>query len=43
MKFRDRDGWPVERFIDRPFTNFIRLLLHTSIRKTWRYRRRVHD
>ncbi len=27
--FLDRYGWPVERIQGRPFTNLIRLLLHT--------------
>lgn len=27
--FLDRDGWPVVRMKGRPFTNAVRLLLHT--------------
>ena len=29
IEFFDALGWPVERFIGRPVTNFIRLCLHT--------------
>jgi len=25
----DRYGWPVERIIGRPITNFLRILIHT--------------
>lgn len=35
FKFRDKLGWPVERIIGRPITNFLRLLIHTNIRRTW--------
>jgi activator of HSP90 ATPase len=38
MKLRDKYGWPIELFIGKPITNFIRLLVHTNIRKTWRLR-----
>lgn len=38
MKFRDKYGWPVERIIGKPITNFIRLMIHTNIRKTWEQR-----
>ena len=37
---RGKDGFPVEGFYNRPFTNFIRLLLHTDIVRTWKWR---HD
>lgn len=37
---RDSYGWPVELFKDRPITNFIRLLIHGSINKTWSLRKR---
>jgi len=30
MVFLDKHGWPVERIIGRPITNFIRLVLHTK-------------
>lgn len=29
IEFFGADGWPVERFIGRPVTNLIRLVLHT--------------
>lgn len=31
---RDRWGWPVERIKGKPITNFIRLVLHTNLRRT---------
>ena len=36
MIIRDKLGWPVEKFVDRPFTNFIRILIHGNIRQTYR-------
>ena len=39
---RDRNGWPVERIKGRPITNCIRLLLHTSIVRTWKHRHAVN-
>ncbi len=41
MELRDRYGWPVERFIGRPIINFIRLLIHTNLRATWKYRNKA--
>jgi hypothetical protein len=38
VKLRDKYGWPVERVIGAPVKNFIRLLIHTSIRQTLRWR-----
>ncbi len=38
MKPRDKYGWPVERIIGKPITNFIRLLIHTNLKATWKYR-----
>lgn len=36
---RDVFGWPVETYKGfYPLTNFIRLVLHTSPSKTWKYR-----
>jgi hypothetical protein len=34
MTWRDSYGWPVERIKGRRVTNFIRLLLHTSLWQT---------
>lgn len=34
MKFRDKYGWPVELFIGKQITNFIRILIHANIKKT---------
>ena len=39
MILRGKDGWPVELLIGRPITNAIRLLIHTSIRETWKRRK----
>jgi len=39
MTWRDKYGWPVELFIGRPFTNFVRILLHGDIWKTLRPKR----
>ena len=33
----DRYGWPIERMVGRPVTNFFRILLHGSVRQTLRY------
>ena len=38
MKLRDKYGWPVDIFSNRPITNFIRRILHTDYVATWRYR-----
>ena len=38
MTFRDKYGWPVERVKGRPITNFIRLLFHTDLAWTFRYK-----
>jgi hypothetical protein len=38
MILRDKYGWPVERIIGKPITNFIRLILHANIRQTWHHR-----
>lgn len=43
MKLRDRYGWPVTHFRNRPFVNFIRYLLHTNVRQTWRLRNFVQQ
>ena len=43
MKLRDKYGWPVERIKGRPFVNFIRLLLHTNIKQTWKKRNIKYD
>jgi hypothetical protein len=39
MKFRDKRGWPIERIKGRPVTNFIRLLIHTNLKKTLFHKR----
>ena len=39
MILRDRYGWPVELIIGYPVKNFIRLLIHTNIFKTWKHRK----
>lgn len=36
MIIRDKLGWPVEKLVGRPFTNFIRILLHCNIKQTYR-------
>ena len=36
MIIRDKFGWPVEIFVGRPVTNFIRRLLHGNIKQTYR-------
>lgn len=41
MKIRDNLGWPVETFKNKPFTNFLRYLIHGSIKNTWKLRN--HD
>lgn len=38
MKLRNKHGWPVTSFTGRQVVNFIRYLLHTNIRQTWRLR-----
>jgi len=38
---RDSYGWPVVFIAGSPITNVIRLLLHTSVRKTWEMRKRT--
>ena len=35
MTIRDKLGWPVETIYNRPFTNFIRLLLYGNIKQTF--------
>jgi hypothetical protein len=40
MILRDKYGWPVETIENRPFTNFIRLVLHTNLWMTWTRRNR---
>lgn len=42
MILRDKYGWPVERIRGRWFTNIIRLILHTSLRQTWKRRKCIH-
>lgn len=37
MILRDKLGWPVEFFKNRPITNIIRAILHTNIKQTIRY------
>lgn len=39
-QLRDKYGWPVERVTGRPVLNFIRLLIHANLRRTWKQR---HD
>ena len=34
MTFIGKDGYPVETIKGRPFTNLIRILIHTSIKQT---------
>lgn len=34
MTFIGKDGYPVETIKGRPFTNLIRILVHTSIKQT---------
>lgn len=36
MKLRDKYGYPVERIKGKKLTNFIRLLIHTNIKQTWK-------
>ena len=36
MIIRDKYGWPVELFIGRKITNVIRLMLHGSVKQTWK-------
>lgn len=43
MKLRDKYGWPVTHFRGRPIVNFIRYLLHTNLRQTWRLRNFVQQ
>jgi len=35
MILRDKLGWPVVRIKGRPIVTFLRLLIHTNIRRTW--------
>lgn len=37
MILRDKLGWPVEFYKNRPITNIIRALLHTNIKQSYRY------
>ena len=36
MTIRDKLGWPVEKFVGRPFTNFMRTCLHVNLKQTYR-------
>lgn len=38
MHLRDKYGWPVERIKGKHITNFIRLLILTDIKQTWKRR-----
>lgn len=38
MKLRDKYGWPLEMFSNRPVINFFRYLILTDVIATWRYR-----
>jgi hypothetical protein len=35
MTIRDKLGWPVEKFVGRPLTNFARVVLHGNIKQTY--------
>ena len=35
MIWRDKLGWPVEMVKGRRILNFVRLLIHTNLRRTW--------
>ena len=37
MIYCDKWGFPVELFENRPVTNLIRIVIHTSIYQTWKY------
>ena len=39
MIWRDKLGWPVEFVKGKWFSNFIRWLLHTDPRQTWKHRK----
>jgi hypothetical protein len=39
IKLRDKHGWPVSFIKNKPFTNIIRALIHTNIKRTLFYRR----
>jgi len=41
MKLRDKYGWPVETITTRPVFNLLRLIIHTSVLKTWKYRKQT--
>lgn len=41
LVLRDKLGWPVELIEGRPVTNFVRLLIHTSIWQTFKWRKGV--
>lgn len=43
MICRDYLGWPLEYIKGRPITNFIRMLLHTNIKQTWKLRHKKDD
>ena len=42
MIIRDKYGWPVVRFKNKTFTNFIRYLLWGNILQTWKRRKEVN-
>lgn len=39
MKLRDKYGWPVEVTRGHHINNFIRLLIHTNLKETWKRRK----
>lgn len=39
MNLRDKWGYPVERVKGHHITNFIRLLIHTNLKQTWKRRK----
>lgn len=38
MTIRDKYGYPIETIKNRPFISFIRILIHSNIKMTLKYR-----
>lgn len=39
MRFRDKQGWPIEQYKNKPILNLIRIFIHADIRATWKLRK----